>query len=302
MEPTRSAESNSPSGPPRVAVVTGASRGAGKGIALALGAAGMTVYVTGRSTTESQGRLKGEVLPGTVYETAKQIDALGGRGIAVPCDHRNDVAVRELFEQVKTQCGALDILVNNAAAIHDALIDPGGFWEKPLELVNILDVGLRSAYVASYYAAPLMVKAGRGLIAFTSSFGSSCYMHGPAYGAQKVGVDKFAADMAVDLAPYSVAAVSLWLGPQITERSRAALRLRPDQYEQFMEQGETPEFNGRVIYALANDPKLMSLTGQTLITAELAPTYGIAESGGRNPPSYREMLGSPRIPHPAKVM
>jgi len=302
MEPTRSAESNSRSSPPRVAVVTGASRGAGKGIALALGAAGMTVYVTGRSTTESQGRLKGEVLPGTVYETAKQIDALGGRGIAVPCDHRNDVAVRELFEQVKTQCGALDILVNNAAAIHDALIDPGGFWEKPLELVNILDVGLRSAYVASYYAAPLMVKAGRGLIAFTSSFGSSCYMHGPAYGAQKVGVDKFAADMAVDLAPYGVAAVSLWLGPQITERSRVALRLRPDQYEQFMEQGETPEFNGRVIYALANDPKLMSLTGQTLITAELAPTYGIAESGGRNPPSYREMLGSPRIPHPAKVM
>ena len=302
MEPTRSAESNSPSSPPRVAVVTGASRGAGKGIALALGAAGMTVYVTGRSTTESQGRLKGEVLPGTVYETAKRIDALGGRGIAVPCDHRNDVAVRELFEQVKTQCGALDILVNNAAAIHDALIDPGGFWEKPLELVNILDVGLRSAYVASYYAAPLMVKAGRGLIAFTSSFGSSCYMHGPAYGAQKVGVDKFAADMAVDLAPYGVAAVSLWLGPQITERSRVALRLRPDQYEQFMEQGETPEFNGRVIYALANDPKLMSLTGQTLITAEIAPSYGIEESGGRKPPSYREMLGSPRIPHPAKVM
>ena len=302
MEPTRSAESNSRSSPPRVAVVTGATRGAGKGIALALGAAGMKVYVTGRSTTESQGRLKGEVLPGTVYETAKQIDALGGRGIAVPCDHRNDVAVRELFEQVKTQCGALDILVNNAAAIHDALIDPGGFWEKPLELVNILDVGLRSAYVASYYAAPLMVEAGRGLIAFTSSFGSSCYMHGPAYGAQKVGVDKFAADMAVDLAPYGVAAVSLWLGPQITERSRVALRLRPDQYEQFMEQGETPEFNGRVIYALANDPTLMSLTGQTLITAELAPTYGIAESGGRNPPSYREMLGSPRIPHPAKVM
>jgi NAD(P)-dependent dehydrogenase (short-subunit alcohol dehydrogenase family) len=262
----------------------------------------MAVYVTGRSTTESQGRLKGEVLPGTVYETAKQIDALGGRGIAVPCDHRNDAAVRQLFERVRAECGALDILVNNAAAIHDALIDPGGFWEKPLELVNILDVGLRSAYVASYYAAPLMVEARRGLIAFTSSFGSSCYMHGPAYGAQKVGVDKFAADMAVDLTPYGVAAISLWLGPQITERSRAALRLRPDQYEQFMEQGETPEFNGRVIYALANDPKLMSLTGQTLITAELAPTYGIAESGGRKPPSYREMLGSPRIPHPAKVM
>ena len=287
---------------PRVAVVTGASRGAGKGIALALGAAGMTVYVTGRSTTQSLGRLKGEALPGTVFETAQQIDQLGGRGIAMPFDHRNDEATRRLFERVARESGALDILVNNATSIHDALIDPGGFWEKPLELVNILDVGLRSAYVASYYAAPLMTKAGRGLIAFTSSFGSSCYMHGPAYGAQKVGLDKFAADMAVDLAPYGVAAVSLWLGPQITERSRVAMRLRADQYEQFMQQGETPEFNGRVIHALASDPDLMTRTGQTLITAELAKIYGLQDEGGRVPPSYREMLGSPRVPHPAKVM
>jgi len=288
--------------PPQVAVVTGASRGAGKGIALALGAAGMTVYVTGRSAAESFGRLKGETLPGTVVETAQQIDKFGGRGIAIPCDHRNDDSVRRLFERVASEAGAPDILVNNATFIHDALIDPGGFWEKPLELVNILDVGLRSAYVASYYAAPLMAKAGKGLIAFTSSFGSSCYMHGAAYGAQKVGLDKFAADMAVDLAPHGVAAVSLWLGPQITERSRAAMRLRADQYEQFMKQGETPEFNGRVIYALASDPHLMSRSGQTLVTAELAQNYGILDEGGRAPPSYREMLGGPRVPHPAKVM
>jgi len=287
---------------PQVAVVTGASRGAGKGIALALGAAGMTVYVTGRSAAESLGRLKGETLPGTVVETAQQIDKVGGRGIAIPCDHRNDDSVRRLFERVASEAGAPDILVNNATFIHDALIDPGGFWEKPLELVNILDVGLRSAYVASYYAAPLMAKAGKGLIAFTSSFGSSCYMHGAAYGAQKVGLDKFAADMAVDLAPHGVAAVSLWLGPQITERSRAAMRLRADQYEQFMKQGETPEFNGRVIYALASDPHLMSRSGQTLVTAELAQNYGILDEGGRAPPSYREMLGGPRVPHPAKVM
>lgn len=294
----RSAKANRP----RVAVVTGASRGAGKGIALALGAAGMTVYVTGRSAAESFGRLKGETLPGTVFETARRVDALGGRGIAVVCDHRNDAAVRQLFERVANESGVPDILVNNATFIHDALIDPGGFWEKPLELVDILDVGLRSSYVTSYYAAPLMAKAGRGLIAFTSSFGSSCYMHGPAYGAQKVGLDKFAADMAVDLASYGVAAVSLWLGPQITERSRVAMRARPDQYEKFMEQGETPEFNGRVIYALANAPDLMSRSGQTLVTAELAQVYGIQDEGGRKPPSYREMLGSPRVPHPAKVI
>ena len=287
---------------PKVAVVTGASRGAGKGIALALGATGMTVYVTGRSTSVSLGRLRDTVLPGTILETAAQITALGGRGVAVACDHRDDAAVQAVFERVASESGRLDILVNNAASIHDALIEPGAFWEKPLELADILDVGLRSAYVASYFAAPLMVRAQRGLIAFTSSFGASCYMHGPAYGAQKVGVDKFAADMAVELAPHGVAAVSLWLGPQLTERTAAAARSRPEQYAEFLRQGETPQFNGRIIYALARDPALQSLSGQTLISAEVARRYGITEEGGREPPSYRELLGSPRVPHPAKVM
>lgn len=287
---------------PRVAVVTGATRGVGRGIALAFGAAGMTVYVTGRSTVSSLGRLKGVPLPGTLHETVLAIEALGGHGIAVPCDHRDDTAVRNLFERVANESGALDILVNNAAFIHDSLIDPGGFWEKPLELAGILDVGLRSAYVASYYAAPLMVQAGKGLIAFTSSFGGACYMHGPAYGAQKAGIDKFAADMAIDLASHGVAAVSLWLGPQLTERTRVAMSARPGQYQEFLKQGETPEFTGRVIHALANDADLVSLSGQTLITAELARRYGVTEADGRVPPSYREMLGGPRVPNPARVM
>ena len=287
---------------PRVALVTGASRGAGKGIALALGAAGMTVYVTGRSITRSLGRLKDVLLPGTIVETAAEITALGGTGIALACDHRDDAAVEAVLARVAEESGTLDILVNNAASIHDALIDPGGFWEKPLELADILDVGLRSAYVASYFAAPLMVRARRGLITFVSSFGSSCYMHGPAYGAQKAGVDKFAADMAVDLAPYGVATASLWLGPQLTERTAAAGRSRPEQYAAFLQQAETPQFNGRIIHALASDPELMSLSGQTLISAEVAHRYGITEEGGREPPSYRGMLGEPRRPHPAKVM
>jgi NAD(P)-dependent dehydrogenase (short-subunit alcohol dehydrogenase family) len=286
----------------RVALVTGASRGAGKGVALALGACGMTVYVTGRSGHVSLGRLRDVELPGTVVETAAEVTRLGGTGIGIACDHRDDAAVAALLRRIAQESGRLDILVNNAANIHDALIDPGGFWEKPLALVDILDVGLRSAYVASYFAAPMMVAAGRGLIAFTSSFGASCYMHGPAYGAQKVGLDKFAADMAVDLKPHGVASVSLWLGPQLTERTAAAGRNRPDQYQAFLRTGETPQFNGRIIHALANDPQLLSLSGQTFISAELAQRYGITEEGGRVPPSYREMLGAPREPHPAKVM
>ena len=136
--------------------------------------------------------------------------------------------------------GRLDILHNNATFIHDRLVEPGPFWEKPLDFVRIIDVGLRSAYVASWYAAPVMVRQGSGLISFSSSFGGTCYMHGPAYGAQKAGVDKLAADMAVDLENTGVAAVSLWLGPQKTERSAIAVEEKPEQYTGFMAVAETP--------------------------------------------------------------
>ena len=292
---------------PAVALVTGATRGAGKGIAVGLAAAGLTVYVTGRSTNQATATLKGEILLGTLEETVNTINERsgnenGGRAIAISCDHIDDAQTKAVIEQIESDQGRLDILVNNATLIHENLIDPGGFWEKPLELGNILDIGLRSAYVTSYYAARLMVKNQRGLITFTSSFGSVCYMHGPAYGAQKAGIDKFAADMAVDLENENVAAISLWLGPQLTERTDVVLKHQPEQYEGFMAMAETPEFNGRVIHALANDPQLMERSGQTLITAELALEYGIKDVDGRQPPSHREMLGEPRIPHPARVI
>ncbi len=292
---------------PAVALVTGATRGAGKGIAVGLAAAGLTVYVTGRSRNQATTTLKGEILPGTLEETVNTINERsgnenGGRAIAISCDHTDDAQTKAVIEQIESDQGRLDILVNNAALIHENLIDPGGFWEKPLELGNILDIGLRSAYVTSYYAARLMVKNQRGLITFTSSFGSVCYMHGPAYGAQKAGIDKFAADMAVDLENENVAAISLWLGPQLTERTDVVLKHQPEQYEGFMAMAETPEFNGRVIHALADDPQLMERSGQTLITAELALEYGIKDVDGRQPPSHREMLGEPRIPHPARVI
>ncbi|WP_285962378.1 SDR family NAD(P)-dependent oxidoreductase [Pseudomonas tohonis] len=287
---------------PRIALVTGASRGVGKGIAIALGAAGMTVYLSGRSASQSDSRLRGQLLPGSLAETAEAVSRAGGQGIAVPCDHRDDEQVRALFARIEREQGRLDLLVNNAALLHENLIDPGPFWEKPLDLVDILDVGLRSAYVASHYAAPLLLKSGRGLIAFVSSYGAGCYMHGPAYGAQKAGVDKFAADMAVDFEGRDVSVVSLWLGPQRTERTAIAGAARADQYEAFLAVAETPEFNGRVIHALLQDPQLPTLSGQTLVTAELAQGYGISEAEGRQPPSYREMLGEPRKQHPARVI
>jgi NAD(P)-dependent dehydrogenase (short-subunit alcohol dehydrogenase family) len=286
----------------QVAVVTGASRGVGQGIALALGAAGMTVFVTGRAPEQGGSNLYGQALRGSLEQTAAAITASGGRGIAVVCDHGDDAQVRALFVRVEDECGHLDVLVNNAAFIHDQLIEPGPFWAKPLELVRILDVGLRSAYVASYYAAPLLLRSAQGLICFTSSFGAGCYMHGPAYGAQKAGIDKLAADMAIDFEGQGVAALSLWLGPQLTERTKIAGEQHGEQYQAFLADAETPQFNGRVIHALLNDPQLMSLSGQTLITAEIALGYSISEAGDRQPPSHRAMLGDPRQQHPARVI
>ena len=164
--------------------------------------------------------------------------------------------------------GRLDLLVNNAAAIHDDLTNPKPFWEKPLELADVLDVGLRSAYVASWHAAPLMVRQGRGLIAFTSSPGSVCYMHGPAYGAQKAGVDKMAADMAVDFRDTGVATISIWMGILLTERFRSAFDGHPEALAETAKHAETPEFTGHLINALYHDPDLAELSGHTVIGAE----------------------------------
>ncbi len=279
-----------------VAVVTGASRGAGRGIAVALGARGAIVYVTGRTEIPDSAPL-----PGSIGETAAAVTAAGGLGIAVRVDHGNDDEIAALFARVGAEQGHMDILVNNVAIIHDELITPGPFWEKPLGLGDILDVGLRSHYVASWHAVKLMLPQKRGLIAYTSSFGSVCYMHGPAYGAQKAGVDKFAADMAVDFDGTGLAAVSIWMGPLLTERSKRSLSQRPDQYEGFMAQAETPEYTGRLIAALYDDPDIASLSGTTVIGAELAERYGITEAGGRKPPSWRAHLGEPRVAHPAIV-
>lgn len=272
----------------RIVVVTGASRGAGRGIAVALGATGATVYVTGRTRREGDAPL-----PGTVQATADEVTAAGGRGIAVYCDHARDEQVARLFEQVRVEQGRLDILVNNATVIHDALTDTGPFWQKPLQLVDILDVGLRSHYIASWYAAPLLLAAGRGLVVNTSSFGGRIYMHGPAYGAGKAGVDKMAHDMAVDFRPHGVAVVSLWMGLLATERSRRVFEAEPEKYAAMADTAESPELTGRVIDALARDPGLMGKSGKVWIGAELAQAYGLYDTGGRQPLSHRALFGDP---------
>ncbi len=270
----------------RVVVVTGASRGAGKGIALALGATGATVYVTGRSQKEGDA-----ALPGTVFSTADEITRRGGKGIAVVCDHADDLQVKALFEQVAREQGRLDILVNNATCVPDGLVDEGPFWEKSLGLTDILDVGMRSHYTASYYAAPLLLKNGEGLIVITSSFGGRCYMHGPAYGAGKAAADKMAHDMAIDFKPHNVAVISLWMGLLLTERTQAVFDAEPEMYGEMAATAETPEFSGLIIDALAVDERYMDKSGRVLIGAELGEEYGVVDINGKQPPSHRAFLG-----------
>ena len=274
----------------RVAVVTGASRGAGKGIALALGASGAKVYVTGRSQVEDEAGL-----PGTVFATAEEITRRGGIGVPVVVDHADDEQVRAFFERVREEDGHIDILVNNAYAVPDELSKPGPFWEKSLDMLDVLDVGMRSSYVSSYYAAPLLMARPGGLLVNTSSFGGTCYMHGPAYGAGKAAVDKMARDMATDFKPFGVAAISLWMGMLKTERTMAVLAQDPGLYGDLEATAESPEFPGRVIEALSRDPKLFERSGQVLIAAEIAEELGVRDINGAQPISQRPVLGHPPV-------
>jgi NAD(P)-dependent dehydrogenase (short-subunit alcohol dehydrogenase family) len=279
-----------------VAIVTGASRGAGRGIAIALGAHGCTVYVTGRTRSADE-----HPLPGTIYETAEAVSAAGGKGVPVRVDHSDDAQVAALFDQVRREQGRLDILVNNAAAVHDELTGPGFFWEKPLYLADMISVGVRSSYVASHYAAQMMATANAGLIVFTSASGAVHYSMGPAYGAHKAGLDKLAADMAVDfkLARVNVTALSIWMGPLLTDRLKAIIAADRGKYGALEATAETPQFTGHIVWALFNDPELGELSGQTVIGAEMAARYGIQDEGGRQPPSYRQTHKvEPRVQYP----
>ncbi|HVJ52661.1 MAG TPA: SDR family NAD(P)-dependent oxidoreductase [Aliidongia sp.] len=269
-----------------VAVVTGASRGAGKGIAIALGQSGATVYVTGRSRTPDA-----SPYGGTAAETAALVDEAGGKGVPMFVDHADDEAVAELFARVGRDHGRLDILVNNAANVTDMTL-PGGFWEKPLEAADLITVGLRSHFVAGFYAAPLLIANGRGLIVNTGHYGAVAYYHGPAYGAQKAGADKMAADMAKELRPYNVAAISIWMGGLDTERARAYLAGLPPAARPTAKR-ETPQFTGRVIAALYAADDLMRYSGRALIGAELGARLGVTDIDGSVPRSLRDTLGGP---------
>ena len=200
-----------------VAIVTGASRGIGRGCAVGLGARGATVYCTARGTSDSE-----PPEDGTVEAVAAEVDSVGGRGIAVACDHRDDEAVEALFGRVAKDAGRLDVLVNNAFIIPNELTSGKKFWEVPLSnWDDMVDVGTRSAYAASRLAAPMMIEQGSGLIANISSSGAAEYAWHVAYGVGKAALDRITSDTGHELRRHSVTVVSLWPGLVLTERNEA---------------------------------------------------------------------------------
>jgi len=259
----------------RVAVVTGASRGIGKGCALELAAAGATVYLTARTVEAGS-----HPLPGTLGETAAEVAEAGGRAIPVRCDHTDDEQVRALFARVEQDEGGLDVLVNSA------FVDPGiegsaPFWETGLDWYDTLcDAGTRGAYVASAFAIPRMLGRGTGLIANVSSLGAEHFFQHVAYGMGKAALDKLTRDAGRQLRKRDVAVVSIWPYFVKTEsvlewvRQGSALPL---------DEAESQRFVGRGVVALASDAERMSRTGKAFTSRQLADDYGFRDVDGKLP-------------------
>jgi dehydrogenase/reductase SDR family member 1 len=248
----------------QVVVVTGAGRGVGKGIARELVDGGAVVYITGRSIGD--------------------LSWIDGRGTAIPCDHRDDVQVQSAFERVLAETGRIDVLVNNVWGGYERMIENGAFtwtkpfWEQPVWRWDAMfDAGVRAHYVASQLVAPTMISHRRGLIVNISFWSAQKHIGNVAYGVSKAATDKLTADMAAELRPHGVAALSLYPGLVRTEKVMEAAAWLD------LSNSESPQFIGRAVAALARDPTVLALSGQRLVAADLAARYGFSDVDGRSP-------------------
>lgn len=274
----------------RIAVVTGASRGAGRAIALALGEAGATVYVTGRST---RGSRTTENLPGTIEDTADEVTARGGRGIAVRCDHTVDGDVEALFARVGREQGRLDVLVNNAWGGYERYTESdfdGVFWEQPLWRWDAMfTAGVRAHLVASRLGTPLMLPHRRGLIVSTVAWAFDAYLGNLIYDAAKAAVIRMAFGMSRELLPHGIASVALAPGFMRTERVLAVHARAPFD----LSATESPGYVARAVVALARDPGVLQKSGKLLTAGELAREYAFTDVDGRQPEAFNAPSPAP---------
>ncbi|HEY1333872.1 MAG TPA: SDR family oxidoreductase [Myxococcaceae bacterium] len=289
----------------QVAVVTGASRGAGRGIAIELGAAGATVYVTGRSTRAQPASTYARILelsqlprmPGSIEDTAEEVTREGGRGIPVRCDHTDAVDVERLFARVQRDEGRLDLLVNNAWGGHEAFtgVFDAPFWEQPLDQWEaMMDRGVRNHLLASRAAVPGMIRRGAGLVVTTTFWDRGRYVRGNLlYDLAKAAMSRLAFAMAEELRPHRIASVAVSPGWMRTELILAGHRTDEAHWRErpALARTESPRYLGRAVVALAGDSRILDRTGQVLRVADLAREYGFTDVDGRLVEAF-EMGGS----------
>ena len=257
----------------RVALVTGASQGIGRGIALALGDAAATVYLTGRNRP-------------ALEATSAAIRERGGQPLAVVCDHTDDAQVDALFARIRDEQPRLDLLVNNVWGGYEA--HPTGvqfkrFWELGLEDWDAMFVrGLRPHLAASRLAAPMMIARRRGLIVNTIAWAQGKYLLQLYYDLAKHAAARVAYGMALELKPHQVAVVAVAPGFARTERVMAAHQAHPFD----LSGTESPEYTGRGVVHLLADPALMHRTGQIFTAGQLAREYGFTDVDGRQPEPF----------------
>lgn len=283
----------------RVALVTGASRGAGRGIALELGAAGATVYLSARSTRAQPAQRYGALLaasglpaaPGHIDEVADSIRALGGQAIPVACDHADESQVAALFARIQSEAGHLDLLVNNAWGGHESFgLGPMQlpFWEQPTEhWDSMFTNGLRLQLLAARQAVPLLREGS--LIVGTSFWDRDRYLQGNLYyDLAKNALCRLAFGLHHELRERGVSSVALSPGWMRTEWVLAAHQADEASWTSKPElaRTESPRYIGRAVVALAGDPTIKARSGQALRVGDLARQYGFTDIDGRQPPPF----------------
>ena len=279
----------------KVVLVAGATRGAGRGIAVELGAAGATVYVTGRTTRQQQSEYQ---RPETIEETAEQVTAAGGEGVAVQVDHLVSDEVAALVQRIRAEQGRLDILVNDIWGGENYVEWNKPVWEHDLAKgLRMLHLAIDTHLITAHHALPLLIENPGGLLVEvtdgTADYNASHYRLSPFYDLAKVAVNRMGWAHANDLAPHGATAISLTPGWLRSEIMLETYGVKEENWRDATAKvphfviSETPHFVGRAVAALAADPDRARWNGQSLSSGQLAKVYGFTDLDGSRPDAWR---------------